>query len=176
LSSKTPHRPGSVQGERPYSTVKINLSVISALIVAGDSSDILWRCKNDPDRYVHDILKGADRPCRAFRPDTVALEGGDHASIVRKPPHVPVVMHIAQPWQLTVTKGARPTASRRAGARDPAKGHPPAADLDWPTSYSGVYGDPAGLRVFSSMDAVCHRTRQTAQGRAAQMAAELCAI
>ena len=97
-----------------------------------------------------DILK-ARSSCRAFRPDPV--DEAVITRIVETARHVPSWCN-AQPWQLTVTKGAATDRFRDALAQEIAKGTPPAADLDWPASYSGVYGDRRRACGFQLYDAV----------------------
>lgn len=111
-----------------------------------------------------DILK-ARSSCRAFRPDPV--DEAVITRIVETARHVPSWCN-AQPWQLTVTKGAATDRFRDALAQEIAKGTPPAADLDWPASYSGVYGDRRRACGFQLYDAVGIDKADRA-GRAAQM-------
>ena len=111
-----------------------------------------------------DILK-ARSSCRAFRPDPV--DDAVITRIVETARHVPSWCN-AQPWQLTVTKGAATDRFRDALAQEIAKGTPPAADLDWPASYSGVYGDRRRACGFQLYDAVGIDKADRA-GRAAQM-------
>jgi len=111
-----------------------------------------------------DILK-ARSSCRAFRPDPV--DDAVITRIVETARHVPSWCN-AQPWQLTVTRGAATDRFRDALAQEIAKGTPPAADLDWPTSYSGVYGDRRRACGFQLYDAVGIDKADRA-GRAAQM-------
>ena len=111
-----------------------------------------------------DILK-ARSSCRAFRPDPV--DDAVITRIVETARHVPSWCN-AQPWQLTVTKGAATDRFRDALAQEIAKGTPPAADLDWPASYSGVYGDRRRACGFQLYDAV-GIDKAARAGRAAQM-------
>jgi len=111
-----------------------------------------------------DILK-ARSSCRAFRPDPV--DDAVITRIVETARHVPSWCN-AQPWQLTLTKGAATESFRDALAREIAKGTPPSPDLDWPTSYSGVYGDRRRTCGFQLYDAVGIKKSDRA-GRAAQM-------
>jgi len=69
-----------------------------------------------------DILK-ARSSCRAFRPDPV--DDAVITRIVETARHVPSWCN-AQPWQLTLTKGAATDSFRDALAREIAKGTPPA--------------------------------------------------
>ena len=111
-----------------------------------------------------DILR-ARSSCRAFRPDPV--DDAIITRIVDAARHVPSWCN-AQPWQLTITKGAATDRFRDALALEIAKGTPPAPDLDWPASYSGVYGDRRRSCGFQLYDAVGIEKSDHA-GRMAQM-------
>ncbi len=113
---------------------------------------------------LHDTLKSR-YSCRAFRPDPVP--DATITDIVKAARHVPSWCN-AQPWQVTITKGAA-TASFRSMISDlAAAGTPPAPDLAWPAGYSGAYADRRRSCGFQLYDAVGIAKSDRA-GRAAQM-------
>ncbi|MEX3316986.1 nitroreductase [Sulfitobacter sp. PS-8MA] len=89
--------------------------------------------------------------CRAFRPDPLPEEM--ITRIVSAARHVPSWCN-AQPWQLTITRGAaterfRDTLLDAAGSDTPV-----APDLPWPTGYSGAYAQRRRSCGFQLYDAV----------------------
>ena len=111
-----------------------------------------------------EILR-ARHSCRAFRPDPVPDE--TITRIVATARHVPSWCN-AQPWQLSITRGAG-TDRLRAALLDAAQGGvPPKPDLDWPASYSGAYAERRRTCGFQLYDAV-GIDKADRQGRAAQM-------
>lgn len=80
-------------------------------------------------------LMSARFSCRAFKPDPVdAATISAITDIAAKTPS----WCNAQPWQLTITRGAK-TAALRDALRDAAMTSAPAPDLPWPNGYSGIY-------------------------------------
>ena len=82
-----------------------------------------------------DIL-AARHSCRAFRPDPVSDD--IITDIVRAAQRVPSWCN-AQPWQVSITRGAATDRFRQALTEAATRGDTPAPDLDWPTGYSGTY-------------------------------------
>lgn len=97
-----------------------------------------------------DILS-ARHSCRAFRPDPVPDE--TIARIVEAAGRVPSWCN-AQPWQVSVTRGAATDRFRAALTQAATAGTPPAPDLDWPDGYSGVYAERRRTCGFQLYDAV----------------------
>ncbi len=89
--------------------------------------------------------------CRAFRPDPVPDDV--ILQIIQAARHVPSWCN-AQPWQVSITKGAATDRFRAALQAEVAKGTPPQPDLDWPKGYSGVYNDRRRTCGFQLYDAV----------------------
>ncbi|QBF31111.1 nitroreductase family protein [Thalassococcus sp. S3] len=88
------------------------------------------------DRYVAlDAIYDARWSCRAFKPDAVAEKAV--SQIVRLAQKAPSWCN-AQPWQITVTRGAETERFRSALKAEVASGAPK-PDLDFPTTYSGAY-------------------------------------
>ena len=103
--------------------------------------------------------------CRAFLPDPVADDV--ITRIVTAARHVPSWCN-AQPWQLSITKGAATDRLRTALLAHATKGAVPRPDLDWPTGYSGVYNDRRRTCGFQLYDAV-GIDKSDREGRTAQM-------
>ena len=97
-----------------------------------------------------DILE-ARYSCRAFRPDPVPDE--TITRIVDAARHVPSWCN-AQPWQVSVTKGAATDTFRDALLAEARKRTKAAPDLAWPTGYSGEYADRRRTCGFQLYDAV----------------------
>lgn len=89
--------------------------------------------------------------CRAFRPDPVPDETIEQ--IVTAARHVPSWCN-AQPWQVSVTRGAATDRFRDALSTAAAEGTPPAPDLDWPKGYSGAYAERRRTCGFQLYDAL----------------------
>jgi len=111
-----------------------------------------------------DILQ-ARYSCRAFKPDPVPDDV--ITQIIATARHVPSWCN-AQPWQVTITKGAATDRFRTALTEAAGKGTPPVPDLDWPKGYSGVYAERRRTCGFQLYDAVGIDKSDRA-GRAAQM-------
>ena len=111
-----------------------------------------------------DILK-ARYSCRAFLetpvPDAVITQIIDTAR------HVPSWCN-AQPWQVSITKGSGTENLRAALSETATKGTPPEPDLDWPASYSDVYGERRRTCGFQLYDAL-GIDKSDRPGRMAQM-------
>ncbi|MEM9967966.1 MAG: nitroreductase [Pseudomonadota bacterium] len=103
--------------------------------------------------------------CRAFKSDPVPEP--IITQIVDAARHVPSWCN-AQPWQLSITKGAATEAFRKLISDTAQTGTPPAPDLAWPTRYSGVYGDRRRACGFQLYDAV-GIAKEDRAGRAHQM-------
>jgi nitroreductase len=103
--------------------------------------------------------------CRAFKadavPDTIITQIIDAAR------HVPSWCN-AQPWQVTITRGAATDTFRALMTKTALSGTPPAPDLAWPTKYEGVYADRRRTCGFQLYDAV-EIDKSDRAGRAAQM-------
>ncbi|MBM1634016.1 nitroreductase [Sulfitobacter mediterraneus] len=97
-----------------------------------------------------DILK-ARHSCRAFRPDPVA--DSTITQIVKTARHVPSWCN-AQPWQVSVTKGAGTEAFRQLMLETASAGGVPQPDLPWPKGYSGAYAERRRTCGFQLYDAV----------------------
>lgn len=102
--------------------------------------------------------------CRAFKPD--AVPDAAITQIVEAARHVPSWCN-AQPWQVTITRGAA-TDAFRALMMQTALGGTPAPDLAWPTKYEGVYAERRRTCGFQLYDAV-KIDKSDRAGRAAQM-------
>ncbi|WP_299561369.1 nitroreductase [uncultured Sulfitobacter sp.] len=88
--------------------------------------------------------------CRAFRPDPVpdaVLE-----RIVATARLVPSWCN-AQPWQVSLTRGAGTERLRTKLMETAAAGTPPAPDLEWPASYTGAYAERRRTCGFQLYDA-----------------------
>lgn len=103
--------------------------------------------------------------CRAFRPDPVPDDV--ITRIVKAARHVPSWCN-AQPWQLSITKGAATDRLRSALLAQATEGSTPQPDLDWPKGYSGVYNDRRRTCGFQLYDAV-NIDKSDREGRHAQM-------
>ena len=95
-------------------------------------------------------LLGARYSCRAFLPQPVPEKLV--AQIVRAAGRAPSWCN-AQPWGVTVTRGDATDAFRDAliGAATTAA---PAADLPWPTAYTGVYNQrrrDCGMQLYEAV-------------------------
>ena len=88
--------------------------------------------------------------CRGFRPDAVPEE--TVAKIVSAAGRAPSWCN-AQPWQVTITRGAETDRFRAALLETVAKDKP-APDLPWPTGYPGVTGDRRRTCGYQLYDAV----------------------
>ncbi|MGJ8590434.1 MAG: nitroreductase [Yoonia sp.] len=111
-----------------------------------------------------DILQ-ARYSCRAFKPDPVPDDV--ITQIIATARHVPSWCN-AQPWQVTITKGAATDRFRAALTEAAGQGTPPDPDLNWPKGYSGVYAERRRTCGFQLYDAVGIDKSDRA-GRAAQM-------
>ena len=89
--------------------------------------------------------------CRAFRPDPVPEE--TITRIVQTARQVPSWCN-AQPWQVSVTQGEATERFRDALTQAASEGGKPQPDLDWPTGYSGVYGERRRTCGFQLYEAV----------------------
>src|SRR6056297_3772004 len=88
----------------------------------------------------YDALNGllqARHSCRAFKPDQLPEE--TIARIVSAAAQRPSWCN-AQPWQVTVTRGAA-TERFRAALKEAAASDTPRPDLPWPEGFPGVYGE-----------------------------------
>ena len=97
-----------------------------------------------------DIL-AARFSCRAFRPDPVP--DNVITQIVDAARHVPSWCN-AQPWQVTITKGAATDKFREVMMEAAAKGALPEPDLAWPSKYTGEYAERRRTCGFQLYDAV----------------------
>jgi nitroreductase len=97
-----------------------------------------------------DILK-ARYSCRAFRSDPVPDD--TITRIVATARHVPSWCN-AQPWQVSITKGAATDGFRDALLAEAKKRTKAAPDLAWPTGYSGDYAQRRRTCGFQLYDAV----------------------
>ncbi|WP_306116905.1 MULTISPECIES: nitroreductase [unclassified Roseovarius] len=88
--------------------------------------------------------------CRGFRPDAVPEE--TVAKIVSAAGSAPSWCN-AQPWQVTITRGAE-TDRFRAALLETVANEKPAPDLPWPTGYPGVTGDRRRTCGYQLYDAV----------------------
>lgn len=88
--------------------------------------------------------------CRAFLPDP--LPDDTIARIVAAAGRAPSWCN-AQPWQVTVTRGAGTDRFRDMLSRAVAAG-PPSPDLPWPESYPGAYGERRRVCGYQLYDAV----------------------
>ncbi len=103
--------------------------------------------------------------CRAFRPDPVP--DATITQIIDAARHVPSWCN-AQPWQVTITKGAATQAFRTMLTDLATAGTLPQPDLAWPSKYSGAYAERRRTCGFQLYDAVGIEKADRA-GRAAQM-------
>ncbi|MEQ6247285.1 nitroreductase [Sulfitobacter sp. HNIBRBA3233] len=103
--------------------------------------------------------------CRAFRPDPVPDD--TLRRIVDAARHVPSWCN-AQPWQVTLTRGAGTERLRQALMEAASNGTAPAPDLDWPTKYTGAYAERRRACGFQLYDAVGIE-KSDRQGRMQQM-------
>ncbi|KIN61750.1 Nitroreductase family protein [Sulfitobacter noctilucae] len=111
-----------------------------------------------------DTLK-ARYSCRAFKPDPVPDD--TITQIVNAARHVPSWCN-AQPWQVSITKGAATEAFRTLMMETASAGTLPQPDMDWPTKYEGAYGERRRTCGFQLYDAV-GITKEDRAGRARQM-------
>ena len=88
--------------------------------------------------------------CRAFLPKRVSKKIIE--KIVSSAQKVPSWCN-AQPWKLLITAGAKTDHFRNA-LFDAASNFQPAPDLEWPTNYSGVYGERRRTCGYQLYDAV----------------------
>lgn len=102
--------------------------------------------------------------CRGFLPDPV--DEDTIARIVTAAGRAPSWCN-AQPWQVTITRGAETDRFRTALSKTVAE-EKPAPDMPWPTSYPGVYGERRRTCGFQLYEAVgiargdrAARTRQS---------------
>lgn len=101
--------------------------------------------------------------CRAFRPDPVP--DADITRIIDTARHVPSWCN-AQPWQVTITKGAATDRFRDLMMETATAGTAPSPDLDWPRGYSGDYAErrrTCGFQLYQA--AGIERTDRTARAR-----------
>lgn len=89
--------------------------------------------------------------CRAFRPDPVP--DAVITQIVSTARHVPSWCN-AQPWQVSITKGAATDGFRARMLEIATAGTAPTPDLAWPKGYSGAYGDRRRTCGFQLYEAV----------------------
>ena len=89
--------------------------------------------------------------CRAFRPDPLPEE--TITQIVDAARRVPSWCN-AQPWQLTITRGAATERFREALLEAATNGTPVEPDLPWPTGYSGPYAERRRTCGFQLYDAL----------------------
>ncbi|UOA31167.1 Nitroreductase NfnB [Sulfitobacter sp. DSM 110093] len=89
--------------------------------------------------------------CRAFRSDPLPEE--TIIQIVSAARHVPSWCN-AQPWQVTVTRGAATDAFRAALLKAANENTPVEPDLAWPSGYSGPYAERRRTCGFQLYDAV----------------------
>ena len=101
-------------------------------------------------KTLSDIL-GARYSCRAFTPEPVPDE--TITQIVTAARRAPSWCN-AQPWQVSITKGAATDRLRAALTEMAEKGAPPQPDLDWPRGYSGAYADRRRTCGYQLYDAV----------------------
>ena len=88
--------------------------------------------------------------CRAFLPDAVAQDIVN--DIIQAAQKVPSWCN-AQPWQLTITSGEA-TDRFRDAIFTHALSNPPKPDMDWPSSYTGIYKDrrrTCGLQLYGAV-------------------------
>ncbi|MGJ5619785.1 nitroreductase [Sulfitobacter sp. MF3-043] len=111
-----------------------------------------------------DILKSR-YSCRAFRPDPVPDDV--ITQIITAARHVPSWCN-AQPWQVTITKGAATDAFRDVMMTAASTGTPPQPDLDWPSKYSDAYAERRRTCGYQLYDAVGIE-KSDRSGRMAQM-------
>lgn len=104
----------------------------------------------DAAQTLHKIVR-ARYSCRAFLPDAIADE--TITEIVDTARHTASWCN-AQPWQVTITRGAATEAFRQALYAHAAGGAASAPDLDWPDAYPGLYGDRRRACGFQLYDAV----------------------
>lgn len=116
----------------------------------------------------YDTLTGLlhDRySCRAFLPDP--LPEATITAIVDAARHVPSWCN-AQPWQVTITRGAGTDRFRAALSEAATSGTPPQPDLPWPSGYPDVYGERRRTCGFQLYDAAGIE-KSDRKARAAQM-------
>lgn len=97
-----------------------------------------------------DVLK-ARHSCRAFLPKPVPDDV--ITQIVEAARHVPSWCN-AQPWQVTITKGAATERFRAAMLAEATAGTVPQPDLAWPSGYSDDYAERRRTCGFQLYDAV----------------------
>ncbi len=88
--------------------------------------------------------------CRAFRPDPVPE--ADITKVIAAARHVPSWCN-AQPWQVSITKGAATDAFRTLMMETASTGTAPNPDLPWPRGYSGDYAERRRTCGFQLYDA-----------------------
>lgn len=88
--------------------------------------------------------------CRAFRPDPVPE--ADITKVIAAARHVPSWCN-AQPWQVSITKGAATDAFRTLMMETASTGTAPTPDLAWPRGYSGDYAERRRTCGFQLYDA-----------------------
>lgn len=103
--------------------------------------------------------------CRAFTSDPVPDD--TITQIIDAARHVPSWCN-AQPWQVTITKGAATDAFRTLMTETASTGAPPQPDLEWPNKYEGAYAERRRTCGFQLYDAV-GITKEDRAGRAQQM-------
>ncbi|MEQ9261462.1 MAG: nitroreductase [Roseovarius sp.] len=103
-----------------------------------------------PDFAALTRLLDARYSCRAFRPEPVPDDV--IAEIVQAAGRAPSWCN-AQPWQVTVTRGAE-TARFREALLAAVPSEKPAPDLPWPEDYPGIYGARRRECGFQLYDAV----------------------
>jgi len=116
-----------------------------------------------PYDTLNDTLKSR-YSCRAFTPDPVPDD--TITQIINAARHVPSWCN-AQPWQVTITRGAA-TDAFRALMMQTALSGTPAPDLEWPKKYEGIYAERRRTCGFQLYDAV-KIDKSDRPGRAAQM-------
>lgn len=89
--------------------------------------------------------------CRAFLRDPVPDD--TISRIVAAARHAPSWCN-AQPWQITITRGAETDRFREAMFAHASSGAAPAPDLPWPKGYPGVYGERRRTCGWQLYDAV----------------------
>lgn len=110
-------------------------------------------------------LLNARHSCRAFRPDPVPESVVQ--DILRTAGRTPSWCN-AQPWKVTVTRGAATEAFRTVLLDAAQGGTPPNPDLPWPEGYPGLHGARRKTCGFQLYEAV-GIDRGDRAGRAAQM-------
>src|SRR6056297_529827 len=120
---------------------------------------------------LHTILD-ARRSCRAFLPDPVATDMTEQ--IIRSAGQAPSWCN-AQPWQVTVTRGAE-TDRFRSALLDAVGNDTPAPDLPWPDSYPGAHGArrrECGLQLYEAVGIARNDRAARAEQRSEEHTSEL---